>query len=118
VIRILSILIVVLVILIGCPNGEPIDIGPIPGPAPDYIPQKCKVMWSEVSFDNYDALLSQLQTSLISSTCTANDILCISIEKGSSCDRVWVFTNMDSIPRHTLKDECGNYVIHYLEDDF
>ena len=117
-IRALSILIAFIVILVGCPNGEPIDVGPVPGPVPDVItPQRCKVEWNGVSFNNYDDLLNQLQMVLGFANCTADDLLCIYVETGSTCDRVWVFPNMDSIPRHTLKDECGNDVIHYKEDD-
>ena len=124
--RILSILVLFTVILIGCPNGEPIDPGPIPTPTPDPVPvpddvviqpQKCKVEWYGVSFDNYDDLLDQLQMVLGFSNCTADDLLCIYIETEDECNKVWVFPNMDSIPRHTLKDPCGNIVIHYKEDD-
>ena len=89
-----------------------------PHPDPDFLPQRCKLEWeAEVSFDNYDALIEHLIEQLANSTCTADSILCIYVGVDSNCFKIWEFPTIDSIPRHTITDECGNNVIHYRGDD-
>jgi len=97
---------------------DPIIIDPIVV-GPNLVTQRCKIEWgvNGVSFDSYKILMNSVKEQLITSSCTADSILCILVGDGTPCQRVWEFKTMDDIPKKTITDECGNNVIYYLDQD-
>ena len=113
------VLIAFVLLLVSCPK-TPINPDPIPDPTPEpiVIKQECKIEWGNGrSFEDYDAMLAEIEFYLSTSDCTANTLLCIEVYDETECERIWKFETMDEIPRHTFTDECGNVIIHYLSDD-
>lgn len=131
--KLLTLLTIICMCLIGCPSDpitpdpDPIvDPTPEPEPEPDPEPeppydplQQCKVEWNTgVNYKNYDQLIHLVATTIEATSCTADTILCITVgQPGDPCHRVWEFEAMDDIPRKSLTDECGNYVIRYSEEE-
>lgn len=112
--RLISLILFCLVLL-GCPKPpyKPVD------PTQPSV-QECKIEWhGPPAYKSYGELIAQIETELANTSCDAPDLLCIWIwyeKDGVTIDKLYKFGTIQDIPRTSLKNEDGYFIIEYLEE--
>ena len=111
-------------VLMGCPSGPFVHVPP--PPADEVVDsgeykQVCRVEWyGTVVVDSYEELRENVEFQIANNICTADHVLCIILlyDQEGTAETVTVkFKTLEDVPRTSLKDADGNYIIHYLNED-
>jgi len=81
----------------------------------------CALKWyGPIILDSYEELYESITYSLKGDTCTAEYLLCILLIhdfNGTAGLALVRFKDIDDIPKTSIKDVQGNYIIQYLNED-